>query len=62
MRSAILLCSVVIATAFYTDVDENLDIDSIMADPAKLQPYLDCFLDKKPCTNTAIKFKGNLKK
>lgn len=61
MNLLILFCSVAMVTATYTDVDESLDIDSILPDPVKMRPYMDCYLDKGPCTDTAKAFKGNFK-
>lgn len=61
MKILMLFCFVVMACATYTDVNESLDLDSMLPDANKMRPYLDCYLDKQPCTDTAKAFKGNLK-
>lgn len=58
MKFFVLLCVVSMASAFYTDIDETIDMDALMADPKKLQPFMDCFLDKQPCPKQAKPIKG----
>lgn len=59
MKTAPFLCFITITFALYTDMDENLDIYGIMSDRQKLQPYLDCYLDRKPCSKQAAVFKSS---
>ncbi|XP_047521482.1 allergen Tha p 1-like [Pieris napi] len=59
----ILLLAVVGAAAsadtidFFSTADDNLDMEAVINDPAKLKAMTDCFLDKGPCDPVAQSYK-----
>lgn len=42
----------------YDSNNDNVDIEGIVADPNKLQAFMDCFLDRHPCDEVAADFKS----
>lgn len=53
----IILLSICAAALAYNDVPD-IDVDSVVKDPVETRKYLDCFLDKGPCTDPMNKIKG----
>ena len=42
----------------YTSKYDNINIDSILNNPRILRNYIQCLLDKGPCTNEGRELKG----
>lgn len=58
MKVILLLSVIAAVSAVYTDVDETIDIDGMMVNGDKLKPYMDCYLDKGPCSKSAASYKS----
>ncbi|CAG9563975.1 unnamed protein product [Danaus chrysippus] len=51
MRSLILLMILTVTCVLsYDEKYDSVDVDAILADDGQFTSYLDCFLDKAPCT------------
>ncbi|XP_072942936.1 ejaculatory bulb-specific protein 3-like [Epargyreus clarus] len=62
MKCVVLLCGflALVAADTYTTENDDLDIEAVLADKAKHQAFLDCFLDKQPCDEVQADFKKDL--
>ncbi|CAK1552532.1 unnamed protein product [Leptosia nina] len=54
---AVFLGAVTADVIFYTTADDNLNMQAVVDDPVKLQSYVDCFLDRKPCDPIPASYK-----
>nr|WIW78366.1 chemosensory protein 30 [Heliconius charithonia] len=50
----------VAAVEFYTTGNDRLDMDALIADKYRLQEYVDCFLERKSCTELTTTYKAIL--
>ena len=52
------LVAIAAATEFYTTGNDHLNMDVLISNKANLQNYMDCFLDRKPCTELTASYKS----
>nr|WIW78365.1 chemosensory protein 29 [Heliconius charithonia] len=59
MKTIVLFAFVAMAAAteFYTTGNDHLDMDALVSSKENLQFYMDCFLDRKPCTELTASYK-----
>ncbi|XP_041971495.1 allergen Tha p 1-like [Aricia agestis] len=60
MKFLVLVVCVAVVSGYYTDVDDKIDVDHLVQDPAQLRAYIDCYLDKSPCTDQMMGYKKHI--
>lgn len=68
MRAILLLALFALAAAhaelapetveYYTTADDNLDIATVVGEIARMKRFVDCFLDRAPCSVRTASYKG----
>lgn len=63
MKVILLLAFVALAAAaaevdYYKTSDDHIDMDALIADRAKFESFLDCYIDKKPCLPLMAEYKS----
>ncbi|CAH0717574.1 unnamed protein product, partial [Brenthis ino] len=60
MKTIVLFALFVFAAAdieYYTSLNDKLDIEALVSNVTTLKSYMDCFLDRKPCSDILIHYK-----
>lgn len=55
----IILLNLCAAALAYNDI-ADINIDALVSDPVEIRNYLDCYIDKGPCTPVMAKIKGEV--
>ncbi|CAG4947297.1 unnamed protein product [Colias eurytheme] len=57
---AVLVVYVTTEEVYYHTADDQIEVDKVVNNPVELQAFIDCFLDRNPCTTVSQSYKDNL--